>query len=392
MISVLQFSNTLTRGGVEEHMLSLLQGLDRRVFQLYLACTPAVLKQIGSDIPNDVEVLPIELVSFSSAKAALQLARFLRKKRIQIVHSHMFQSSMLASPIAKLCGVRVVIETPHIREHWRRGWLKRRFFVDRLVARTVDHYVAVSGANAEYLAQIKGLPARKIGIIRSASDVSSFDPGRIAPSGLRESLAFGSHDPVLVVVGRLEPQKGHEVLLKAMPAVVREIPQVRLVCLSEGQLRSDLERQVVALGLTNNVRFVGYQPDIRDWLALSDLTVLPSFFEGLPLTVIESLAAGRPVIASAVDGVPEVVSHGENGLLVPAGNSEKLAEAICLLLKDPQLRQAMARKGREKVLQEFGVERLIRETHHLYLRACARSQRNHEQQLDTDKSRIQQAS
>jgi glycosyltransferase involved in cell wall biosynthesis len=77
---------------------------------------------------------------------------------------------------------------------------------------------------------------------------------------------------------------------------------------------------------------------------------------------------------------------------VPAGNSEKLAEAICLLLKDPQLRQAMARKGREKVLQEFGVERLIRETHHLYLRACARSQRNHEQQLDTDKSRIQQAS
>jgi glycosyltransferase involved in cell wall biosynthesis len=117
------------------------------------------------------------------------------------------------------------------------------------------------------------------------------------------------------------------------------------------------------------VRFVGRQRDVREWLALADLTVLPSFHEGLPLAVIESLAAGRPVVATAVDGTPEVVRDGKTGLTVPAGDPGRLAEAVNRTLGDPLRARAMAQAGRELVLREFGVANLVNATQTLYLQA-----------------------
>src|SRR5439155_23179940 len=130
------------------------------------------------------------------------------------------------------------------------------------------------------------------------------------------SLGFGDDDPVLVVIGRLEPQKGHRVLLLALPAIRHEFPGVRVVFVGEGGLKAELEQQVAGAGLTDAVRFVGRQSNVVDWLALADVTVLPSFYEGLPLAAIEALAAGRPIVATAVGGTPEVVVDGPTRLTV----------------------------------------------------------------------------
>ncbi len=368
MISILHFSNTEARGGVEEHILSLLRGLDRKHFRPYLACTAKVASQLRSDIPEDVELFPLELTGPTSIGAAFGLAHILLKRRIDILHSHMFQSSLFASPIGKLCGVPAIVETPHIREHWRRGWFKGSYLVDRCVGRTVDHYIAVSAANADYLIAQKGLPAEKIVVIQSGSNVSRFDPARRAPEGLKQGLGFAETDPVIVVVARLEPQKGHKVLLEAMPAILHEVPNAKLVCLSDGSLRVELQQRARELALEHSVRFVGYQPDVRDWLALADLTVLPSFFEGLPLAAIESLAAGKPIIATAVDGTPEVVLNGKTGLTVPPGDSAALAESICRLLRDPRLRMEMGQAGRQWVVDHFSEELLVHRTQDSYLR------------------------
>jgi glycosyltransferase involved in cell wall biosynthesis len=258
------------------------------------------------------------------------------------------------------------VETPHVREHWRRGW-KAHFAVDRLAGLCVDRYIAVSDANARYLVATKGLPAGKVGVIHNGCDLRRFDADRPAPDGLRMSLGFAAADPVLVIVGRLEPQKGHRVLLDALPLVRHQFPDVRVVCVGEGALRSELERQAGALGVAGAVRFVNYQHRVDDWLALADLTVLPSFYEGLPLAAIESLAAGRPVVASAVDGTPEVVVDGVTGLTVPPGDAPELARAVCRLLGDPQTRVAMGRAGRKWVEERFGHERQVRQTERLYL-------------------------
>ncbi len=375
-IPLLYFTNALTRGGAEEHILTLLRGLDRGSWRPLLACPPELAAHMEPDLPPDVPMFPVRLRKPTDVRAALRLARILRQEQVGVLHSHLFFSSLYASPIGWLCRVPVIVETPHIREQWRKGWLKSRFFVDRAVGRMVDYYIAISEANARYLVETKGLPKHKIVVIRSASDVKRFDPARPAPAGLKTSLGFAESDPVLVVVGRLEPQKGHRVLLDAMPAVSREFPRVRLVCLSEGSLRPALEQHAIALGIAELVRFVGRQPDVRDWFAIADLCVLPSFYEGLPLAAIEALAAGRPIVATAVDGTPEVVLHGRTGLTVPPGDPERLAQAICELLRNPDAAKAFGQVGRQWVVEHFSQETLLEATQRLYLQAWERSRRH----------------
>jgi glycosyltransferase involved in cell wall biosynthesis len=369
MISVMQFTNTMARGGVEEHILSLLWGLDRRHFRFSMVCPSQVAEKIRPDVPAWVELHSLELVKVTQTGAALELARLIRNQRVDILHAHMFQSSMFASPIGKLCRVPVTVETPHIREHWRSGWLKGNFVVDRTIGRMVDHYIAVSEANARYLIESKGLPASKITVIHPGSDLRRFADVGAVRGDLKARLGFAESDPVLLVVGRLESQKGHRVLLEAMPEILRKFPATRLVCLSEGSLRPELEQRTRHLGLDAAVHFVGYQPDVVEWLSLADVSVLPSFFEGLPLTAIESMAAGRPIVASAVDGTPEAVLDGQTGFTVPPGDPASLADAICKLLADRGLRERMSRAGRQWVLENFSKERLMQRTGDFYIRA-----------------------
>jgi len=272
-----------------------------------------------------------------------------------------------------MCGVPVIIETPHIREAWRRGLIKGRYFVDRLVGTVVDDYIAVSKANERYLIEEKGLPARKIHVIHNGCDLQKYRPQQPASWDLKCSMGFAEDDPVLIVLGRLEPQKGHAVLLEAFSSVVREFPSARLVCVGEGSLRTELQQQTDQLRLEKAVRFVGFQSNVPDWLAISDISVLPSLFEGLPLVAIESLAAERVMVATAVDGTTEVVINEVTGLTVPPGDAQRLAEAVLRLLRQPELRRRMASAGRRWVLEHFSQEQQIRKTQDLYFQAWGRS-------------------
>src|SRR5258708_7015691 len=168
-IPILYFSNEPTRGGAEEHLLTLLRGLDRTYLQPLLACPSQLDGKLRPDLPNDVEVFPISLRKLSHAAAMLRLAQVLRERGVKILHSHLFYASLFASPIGWMCGVPVIIETPHVRERWRVGWLKSRFFVDRFIGRFVDYFIAVSEANGRHLVQQKHLPAKKVVVIHNGS-------------------------------------------------------------------------------------------------------------------------------------------------------------------------------------------------------------------------------
>lgn len=374
-ISILFFTNSTVRAGVEEHILELLRGLDRKLFRLFLACPAELLQKYGDDIPSDVQVVPILLDHLSDFRGAIELARILRRHDIDILHSHQFRPSAFASPIGWLCRVPVIIETSHSCEVWRRGWLKSKYIVDRFTGFFIDHYIGVSVACARFLAEKKRLSVRKIHVVRNGCHLEKFDPERNAPPGMRASLGFAENDPVLIVLARLEPQKGHHVLLEAMPCVLKQFPNTRLVCVGDGALRERLEKQAISLGVKEAVRFAGYQSNPQDWLALADFSVLPSYYEGLPLVAIESLAAGRTMVATAVDGTPDVIINGKTGLTVPPGNAPQMAEAICTLLGNPSLRKTLAQAGRRHVLENFTSERFVRDTAQLYLDAWNRGAR-----------------
>lgn len=368
-LSVLLVSHATVRAGAEEHILHLLRGLDRHYFRLNLACTPELAKLFGKEVPSDVGVVLVDPNHLMDLRNAWKLRASIYRWKVDIVHAHMFRASLFAAPIGWLCHVPVIIETPHVREFWRRGWSQSKYFVDRLVGKLVDHYIAVSSANARYLIEEKELPARKIQVINNGCNVERFSPGYSAPAGMRHALGLEEQDLVLVALARLEPQKGHDVLLNAMPQILRSFPNARLVCVGDGALRTKLESQANVLGMSGAVRFVGYQNDVRDWLALADLSVLPSYYEGLPLVAIESLAAGRTMVATAVDGTPDVVLNGKTGLTVPPGDKEKMAEAICKLLGDEELRRKFADAGRTHVLQSFNLGQFIQKTQEFYLHA-----------------------
>jgi len=280
----------------------------------------------------------------------------------------MFRASLFASPVGWLSRVPVIVETDHVREIWRTGW-KAGYFIDRWAARFVDRIIAVSGAIARYLVEDKGIPAAKVTVIRTAAALRRFAPDPDRTSGLRKSLGLADNDPLLVLVGRLEPQKGHKVLLQALPDLLREFPRMRVVFLGEGSLRAELEKEVARKGLQPAVRFAGYQTNVQDWLAVADLSVLPSFFEGLPMSAIESLAMSCPMVATAVDGTPEVVLDEKHGLLVPPGDPVRLAEAIGRMLRNPERAREMGRAGRDFVFEQLSVERLVQSTQQLYLDA-----------------------
>lgn len=371
-IPVVEFANSVVRAGVEEHVLLLLRGLDRRLFRPILACPPELIEKFGADLPEDVQTAPIELFGPGDFAAFVSLLRLLRRQRVRILHSHQFRASFFASPAGRLAGLPLVIETTHVRELWRqKGW-KSSHFWDRLGSRFVDRYIAVSQANARYLTEEKKIPAAKVTTIRNGCELDRFDPSHEAPAGLRQRLGFDVHDPVILVPARLEPQKGHHVLLEALPVVLERFPSTRVVCAGEGALRTDLECEAHKLGVAAAVRFVGFQSHIQDWLALCNFTLLPSFYEGLPIAAIESLAAGKPMVATAVDGTPEVVVDGETGILVPPGNPLLLADAICRLLASPSLQQSLGRAGRDYVLKGFNRELQIQLTQDLYLEELAR--------------------
>ncbi|MFZ0420456.1 MAG: glycosyltransferase family 4 protein [Candidatus Sulfotelmatobacter sp.] len=365
------FSNTVVRGGAEEHILQLLSGLDRKQFRPSLACTPELATLLGRELPKDVEMCELRLDRLADFRGMLRLRTFLRKNRIQILHSHMFRASLFASPIGRIARVPVIVETAHVREVWRKGW-KACFVVDRVASKCVDQTIAVSNAIARYLIESKGIAKHKITVIPTAPALCAPAEKCASLAERKRSLGVSETDPLIVLAGRLEPQKGHKVAIDAMIAVLKEFPRAQLMFLGEGSLRSQLEQLVESKELGGNVRFGGFIKNLRDWFAAADLSVLPSFYEGLPMTVLEALQEACPIVATAVDGTPEIIRDGETGILVPPGNAAELGNAICTMLRDREFAKRTAVAGQRDVLRNFSVGNLITRTQELYLRTLDR--------------------
>ncbi|MGH9488635.1 MAG: glycosyltransferase [Terriglobales bacterium] len=368
-LRVLHCSNADARGGAEEHMLTLLRGLDRERFAPALACPAALLAQLP-DLPPDLLVTTLAPMHPWDVACGARLTRWLRRHQVDVVHAHLSCASRAVAPWARLARTPVFLETPHVRESWRRGW-KRARVLDRIAGRLVHAYIAVSGANARYLRDEVRLPAAKIHLIRNGIDVARFNAPARQLHDPRPELGIAPTELVVLCSARLEPQKGHAVLLQALAWLPRPIrSRLRLVCLGTGSLEAELRRQIEALGLERHVILAGYCRTVESWLAAADIFALPSLYEGLPLSAMEASAAGCPIVATAVDGTPEVVADEVNGLLVPPGSAGALAAALLRLAADSTLRAALGDAGRRRARREFDQQRQIAATAQLYMDCC----------------------
>ncbi len=349
-------------------MLSLLAHLPGRGFEPYLAAPPDLLRLMGQELATaGVRTVAIRRSSPWDFRDAAVLLRTLRHEPIAIVHSHLFVGSMFASPLARLAGVRAVVETFHLPEVWRMGKrLKRSFWIDRQMARFVDRYVAVSDSAARHLTSRKRIPAGKIQTIFNGRDLARFHPPSAAERReARAALGLGA-EPAAVVLGRLEPQKGHALMIEAAAVLARSLPALKILFAGSGGLERELRARCAAAGLTAMVGFLGYRSDPEVLFAAADIAVLPSLYEGLPLAAIEAMAAARPVVATDIDGVREVVADGGSGLLVRAGDAHALAQAIERLARFPILARQLGMNGRRRAERHFDLRLQVEGTVSLY--------------------------
>ena len=349
-------------GGVEEVVLALLRRLDPGEFRLAVAAPGPLLDAFSAGLAG-VRV-DAEAIAADTRGGLARLAGFTRRFRPDVVNPHLFRSTAVAAPLARWHGARVV-ETYHGREGWRRG-----FLADRLVGRLVDRVIAVSEAARAFLIRGKGYPAAKITVVPNGRDLAVFRPGS-ARAAARKELGLDRTAPTVGVVGRLEPQKGHAYLLDAWPAVMREFPDARLLLVGDGGLRGALRAQARARGVADSVIFAGFRADVPRMLDALDILCLPSLYEGMPLTAIEGAAMALPIVATAVDGTPEVVREGRTGRLVPPADPPALARALLDLLRDPDGARRMGQAARDRACLRFDLDRQVAATARVY-RSVAR--------------------
>jgi glycosyltransferase involved in cell wall biosynthesis len=220
----------------------------------------------------------------------------------------------------------------------------------RIIARGVGRYFVVSEHTGDQFRERVGWPRARIEVIPNAVDVEALRRER--NPNLRRALQDGVERPLILVVARLDPQKGHPDLL----AAAAEVPDVQFLLAGDGPDRLALERMAIELGVEDRVRFLGHRADVADLMAASDVFVLPSLYEGLPISVLEAMAAGLPVIATRVGGTDEAVVHGDSGLLVDPRAPSELAAAIRRVLDDRELRHRLVTGGKARVERHFTAE------------------------------------
>jgi glycosyltransferase involved in cell wall biosynthesis len=284
----------------------------------------------------------------------------LRRERPDVFHAHLTWPLAAMYPLAAAVAARVpaVVATFHLFppiELDRRSVLQQR-----LLGARVGRGIAVSEAIAAQVRDRLGWPARTVEVIRNGVDVRRF--GREPDPEVRAELAGGSRELLVLTTARLDPQKGVDILLRA----ARDVEGARFVVAGEGEERDRLEREAAALGLGERVRFLGRREDVPALLAAADAFVLPSRFEGTPLALIEAMAAGKPIVASAIPGTDELVTDGETGLLVPPDDAGALAAALRRVVSDAGLRARLAAAARFRAETDFSAVRTTRRVTGVY--------------------------
>lgn len=294
---------------------------------------------------------------WSGWTAAQRLAALVRDEGVGLLHAHCFFPTLWGLAAARIAGVPFVFTRHHSDHHLRLGkrWHAR---LDGWSARHATRAIAVSEATRAIMIEREGVPPERIAVVWNGMDPLP-EPSPEAVRATREALGLAEGAPVCALVARLHEEKGHAVLLDALPAVLREVPELVVLCAGDGPHREALERRALERGLSAHLRFLGQRGDVPALLSLSTLAVLPSLAESFGFAALEAMSLGRAVVASRAGGLPEVVADGETGLLTGVGDAAGLAAALVALLTDPARREAMGAAGRARAAL-FTSDRMVR--------------------------------
>lgn len=373
------------KGGSAENTYLTVRGLDKERYDVVLVTGPSRESQMSNHEVRAVEanlsalessgvhriVIP-ELVRdpapLSDCRALMRLCGLFRKERPVIVHTHTSKAGILGRWAAFFAGVPIIVHTPHGHVFWSYfGKVKTAVFIllERWSARITTRIVALTHREMIDHVRFRIAPEEKFTVIHSGVDLNRFSGAAGDISKVRQEMNLPEDAFVVGTTGRLTAVKGHIHLLRAAAGILKQRKDIIFLLLGDGELHDDLrnyaEREVIA----RNVRFLGWRSDVASALSAFDVFVFPSLNEGMGKAIVEAMAMGKPIIASNVGGIQDLVCHGENGLLVPPADSEALANAIFDLYENPDKRRRMGEAGK-RISKEYGVEAMLKKIDALY--------------------------
>ena len=363
---ILYLITDLNTGGAQKLLVLLMRKIDITRYQPIIACLFGSRTLVGEEIRE----MNFRLVDLNMSKpwhlASLwRLYWLMRNERVSIVHSSLFHADLIARLVGRMALVPLIITWRH---NISLGSWSRDFLYNHTINMT-DHIIAVSEQIRQ--AELTGgrTSPEKVSMIHNGIDTNLYQRSSDhAREQIRAELNVPNRAFLIGSIGRLHPQKGFSILLEAFALIQHQIPLARLLIVGDGDLREDLFTLSISLGIKNRTVFTGNLIDIPNILQAMDVFILTSLWEGIPLAILEAMAAKLPVIATSVGGIPEIIRDGENGILVPSENPQAIAEAISRYYYDPDLRKKLALAGHQRVRNDFSIESLIKQMQNLYER------------------------
>jgi glycosyltransferase involved in cell wall biosynthesis len=363
---VLHLINSFEIGGTERQAVELIKRLNPEQYDVRLAA----LRNLGpfySEIEDRFPNVPeFPLTSFYNLNAARQLARLralMARERIDILHAHDFYAGVIGAAAARLAGVRVIACQRHLKLSDRavHEW------GTRLIHRLAHRILVNSEAIRAHILSRDGSPARKIVVIKNGiSPLARSSESMSLHDSLCRELNVMNDSKLIGMVARLQPVKGHKFFIEAAANIINKEPKAQFVLAGGGPLKGDIEDQAVRLGIKDRLHLLGDRTDVARLVASLDLLVLASLHEGLPNAVMEAMAAGVPVVATAVGGTKELITDGETGYLVPPADADSLAERITYAMANEADRMRVAARGCQFINAEFGMGRMVESVERLY--------------------------
>jgi len=361
----MQISHDLAIGGLQQVVVNICKSIDRDRFDVTVLC----LRALGEFAP-EITRLGIKVFLLPQKKNGTdyftfwKLSKMLRQERTNVIHTHNTQPFIDGTIAALLSNVKTVVHTDHARDFPD----KRRYMLaEWIVSKYAYRVVGVSAHTAENLSRYERISKKKIRIIPNGIDLLKYEIS-VDQVSKRRNLGIREKGPVIGLGVRLTEQKGIPYLIRAMPEVLQKFPDATLVIAGDGPMAPELKKETTKLGLENHVLFIGPRLDIPEILKLFDIYVLPSVWEGLPMVILEAMAARCPIIATDVGGVRNVIANGLNGSIVEPRNSSVLSAEIIKLLSNKALRASYTRAAHDTVSTKFSAETMTRKYEKLYLR------------------------
>jgi len=376
-IKVMRIITRLNIGGPAFHTILLTSHLNHNRFESILVKGSEEKDEGDMDeLAKSKKVEPIyvkELCRKISLRKDLltfwKLYRIIKREKPDIVHTHTAKAGTLGRLAAKLAGASTIVHTFHGHVfHSYFGAVKTEVFIiiERLLALLTTQIVTVSPSQKEELLRYKIAPRKKVICIPLGLELDLFLETEKEKGQLRTELSLDQNHKLVGIIARLVPVKGHSFLLAAAQMIIPIFPQVKFLVVGDGPLRKELEDLADQLGIQRNVIFLGFRKDLSKIYADLDVVVLTSLNEGLPVAVIEGMAAAKPVVAFDVGGVKDLVEDKVTGVLVPKQDPQKLAYGIAFLLQKPEVAKIFGENGRKKVYPALNYTRLISDIERLY--------------------------